>query len=114
MLMKNKYFILGLALFVGVLAWYMMRGAPPSDSLLTTEDFSSASSEADKDLVTTLLQLRAVTLEGAIFQDPAFKSLRDFGTQIVPEPIGRANPFAPLPVVPVTSAGTSSPKSAPR
>jgi hypothetical protein len=105
---KNKFMILGLALVVGMMAWYIMRDTPASNSLLVTEDFSGASSEADKDLVATLLQLRAVTLDGAIFQDPAFQSLRDFGIQIVPEPVGRENPFAPLPAsaAPAVPTGT--------
>ena len=43
-----------------------------------------------------LLDLRAIRLDGQIFSDPAFQSLRDSSVDIVLEPIGRVNPFAPL------------------
>ena len=106
-IMRNKYMIAGLALVVGITAWYVLRDSQPTGDLLVTEDFSGATSEADRDLVTTLLQLRAVTLDGAIFEDPAFRGLRDFGIQIVPEPVGRPNPFAPLPAS--AAAGVAGP-----
>ncbi len=94
-------------LMVGVLVvivvggvWYgMSGGGTTQEPLLTTETVDSGSPSedtADRDLVETLLTLRAITLSGSIFSDPAFKTLQDFGTNIVPEPVGRPNPFAPL------------------
>ena len=66
---------------------------------LTSEDVEleggPVESTVDRELVETLLALRAVTLSGSIFQDIAFQSLKDFGTPIMPEPIGRENPFTP-------------------
>lgn len=81
--------------------WYgMSGGGVETGALLTTDtvnDSGSPTEDAvDRDLVETLLTLRAITLSGTIFNDPAFLSLRDFGTMIVPEPVGRANPFAPI------------------
>jgi hypothetical protein len=64
-------------------------------ALLVTEDLTQAT-ESDRDIVNVLLQLRAVTLSGTIFTDPTFMTLQDFGSEIVPEPVGRPNPFAPL------------------
>ncbi|MEK9153898.1 MAG: hypothetical protein AAB798_00335 [Patescibacteria group bacterium] len=93
---KNKTVIIivsGVLVAIGI--WLGLRGDTPSDSLITTQASSNVSPE-DRSLVDTLLQLRAVSLSGTIFSDPAFVSLRDFGTQIIPEPIGRANPFAPV------------------
>ncbi len=80
--------------------WYGMSGggAAPED-LLTIETVDTGSPSAnseDQELVETLLTLRAITLSGTIFEDPAFKSLLDFGTTIIPEPVGRPNPFAPI------------------
>ncbi len=82
----------------GTLWWGFSQNAAP-EPLLTTVSTSSGSPTkegADQELVATLLTLRAVTLSGTIFQDPAFTNLRDFGTTIVAEPVGRENPFAPL------------------
>lgn len=94
----NKIVVIVLSLIVGAGAWYGMSGGGSSGTtnLLVTEQLGGASNVAEKELVTTLLQLRAVSLDGTILSDPAFTSLQDFGSQIVPEPVGRPNPFAPL------------------
>ena len=76
-------------------AWYAFSGdSVPDDALLTTEVVGEVGT-AEAGIVNTLLTLRAVSLSGTIFSDPTFGTLRDFGTQIVPEPVGRRNPFAP-------------------
>lgn len=109
-ILQNKVLILILgSLFAAGAAWYLfLRDTTPA-SLLTTEDLTITSG-ADKDVVETLLALRSITLSGTIFTDPAFVSLSDNGTQIVPEPVGRPNPF--LPITGGNSA-TSTPSAAP-
>ncbi len=98
LLFKHKtYTFIGLGILVALIAWWTLSaGTPASTSLLETQTVGDQSVAADKGLVGTLLQLRAVSLSGAIFSDPAFRVLRDFGTQIIPEPVGRPNPFAPI------------------
>ena len=90
--------IIVLAVVVAGVAWWGLSGSgsSPSSSLLTTQPLDPSVSPADQNLVATLLQLRAVRLEGTIFNEPTFKALQDYSTQIVPEPVGRDNPFAPL------------------
>ena len=88
--------LIALGVAVGIGAWWGLSGSAPSNSLITTQG-SSGATIADKSLVDTLLQLRSVSLGGSIFSDPAFMTLKDLGTQIVPEPVGRPNPFAPVP-----------------
>lgn len=97
---EHKLLFIGLVVAVAVVAWYGLTRNPAPEPLLTTVTPTGSGSptqqSADQELVATLLTLRAVTLSGTIFQDPAFMSLRDFGTTIVAEPVGRPNPFAPL------------------
>lgn len=81
--------------------WYGMSGGGVENAQLLTTDVvndsgSPTEDTVDRDLVETLLTLRAITLSGTIFSDPSFKALQDFGTTIVPEPVGRDNPFAPI------------------
>ena len=79
--------------------WFGLSQDSDPEPLLTSEIVptgSPSTDSADQELVESLLALRAVTLNVSIFDDPAFRSLKDFGTTIVPEPIGRENPFAPL------------------
>lgn len=98
---KNMVVVIILVVVIVGGVWYgMSGGGTQSEQLLTTEvinDSGSPTEDAvDRDLVETLLTLRAITLSGTIFADPAFKALQDFGTTIVPEPVGRPNPFAPV------------------
>ena len=79
---KHKLIAFGvLGIIVALIAWYALSsGQTPTTSLLTTEATQDASNASDKNLVETLLTLRAVTLSGTILSDPAFTALRDFGT----------------------------------
>lgn len=99
MSLLSEHKILTLALISAVVLaalWYGFSRGTPSSSLLTAQGTAGATNAEDQDLVETLLQLRAVSLSGTILNDPAFRSLQDFGTQIIPEPVGRPNPFAPI------------------
>lgn len=100
------FIALGIIAALGAL-WWSLSGETPTNSLLTTQS-ANGGVPGDKELVDTLLQLRAVSLSGTIFLDPSFMILRDFGTQIVPEPVGRPNPFLPLTSRPTSTkaAGT--------
>ena len=108
-LLKNKFVVVALAGFViATITWYsFMRD--DSAPLLATQDLTQATA-VDSDVVGVLLQLRAVSLSGTIFSDPTFQVLQDFGSEIIPEPVGRPNPFAPLgsSVAATTTATTSA------
>ncbi len=111
-LLKHKLIII-LAIVVAILAWWGLSGlggAPSSPSLLSTQGGDKALTPADQNLVATLLQLRAVKLDGTIFSEPAFAALKDFSTPIVPEPVGRQNPFEPFLHI-ATSSNSSAPAS---
>lgn len=99
-------FIIAILIVAGAV-WFGLSSSAPAAPLLTTDTTTTGSpstDSADQQLVVTLLALRAVTLSGTIFSDPAFTSLKDFGTTIVPEPTGRTDPFAPLSATSSTSA----------
>ena len=100
---QHKLIVALVAIVILGIGWYALSGTPASTPTLTSTSVSW-SSPAEQNLVSTLLALRAVKLDASIFSDTAFMSLKDFSTQIVPEPVGRANPFAPL----STSASVSA------
>ena len=99
-ILQHKLFaLIAIIVIVGAVGYGLMQSNEPASPLLTSEIVptgSPSADSADQELVASLLALRAVTLNATIFQDPAFKSLQDYGTTIVPEPVGRENPFAPL------------------
>jgi len=106
-ILTNKIVLLVVAgIVIAGVVWYSFMRAP-STSLLQTQDVGT--NPVDGDVVTILLQLRSVSLSGTIFSDPAFMSLQDFGSEIMPEPVGRANPFAPLGSI---RTGTTTPAPA--
>lgn len=95
-LFANKILLLVVGVIVAFGLWYGLSSSPSDTSLLDTTTDSAATDPASQEVLETLLALRAISLDGTIFQNPAFQSLQDFSTEIVPEPVGRPNPFAPL------------------
>lgn len=105
---EHKLLFGALIIAVVVTVWYGLSQQGGSAPLLTTSAPAAANDPSqDQSLVSTLLALRAVTLSGTIFTDASFESLHDNGTTIVPEPVGRDNPFAPLGSTTVTAAPSS-------
>jgi hypothetical protein len=50
-----------------------------------------------EEFLVLLLNIQNIKLDGAIFEDPAFKSLQDSSIELVQDiPEGRPNPFAPI------------------
>ena len=93
---NNKLLIIGgLGILVALGVWWGLPSDTPSGSLITPQGDGSLI-PAERNVVDTLLTLRAVSLNGTIFLDPSFKLLKDFGKEITPEPVGRANPFSPI------------------
>ena len=65
-------------------------------SLLISERTSSVPDDVGQDLLALLRTLRDIQLDNSIFSDPVFQSLEDLSQELVPEPVGRNNPFAPI------------------
>ena len=94
-LLRHKLILIGGVILIAGGVWFGMSGNTKTPALETTPIQGSVS-PVGQELVASLLTLRAVKLEGTILTDPSFMSLKDFSTQIVPEAVGRENPFAPL------------------
>lgn len=107
-LAQHKLIVIVVALVVVVGAWYTLSSSGTPTAILTTDapTGSVAVDSADQALVGSLLTLRTVSLSGDIFNDPGYRVLKDFSTTIVPEPVGRQNPFQPL-----TAPASSSPSA---
>jgi hypothetical protein len=106
-LSRRTLILVGIAVLIAGAAWYGLSNSSTSSSGLVTTPISTVSSPAEQGLIATLLTLRAVKLDGTIFSDPVFMSLKDFSTEIVAEPVGRENPFAPLPSRSLPSESTT-------
>lgn len=87
-------FILVFAILGG--GYWFLFGDSSSDDLLISEGPDGGTTAAGLDLLALSARIRSIELDNSIFEDPAFKALRDFGQDLVPEPKGRRNPFAPI------------------
>lgn len=103
LLSQHKLLVIlgGLGIAFGV--WYGL--SPSSSSSVLSSDGGDVG--PGQEVVDTLRQLDVVKLEGGVLQNPSFLALKDFSTQIVPEPVGRPNPFAPLSGGPDSSASST-------
>lgn len=92
---KKYQTIILFVVIVGVLfAGYQFLLAPSNEPALEATPTEAAG--PDQDLVALLFELKGIRLDNTLFADPLFQSLKDFGKDLVSEPIGRVNPFAPL------------------
>jgi hypothetical protein len=109
--MRNKLFIVVIVIIVAAIAWYGLASsaAPAPTGALTS---AGADTSGDSQIVSTLLTLQAITLSGTIFTDPAYPTLKDFTTAIVPVPAGRPDPFAPISVSAAPSASGAAKSAA--
>jgi hypothetical protein len=91
---QNKVILIVLVVIIVGFAWFGLADQQPTTSLLANESRGD-NSVAEQEILRLLLDMRSIRLDSSIFENPAFGSLRDFGRDIVPEPVGRTNPFAP-------------------
>ena len=92
---QNKIILIVLVVVIVAFAWFGLSDREPPSRVLTTTESADDSSVAEQESLRFLLNMRSIRLDISIFESPAFNSLRDFGREIIPEPIGRSNPFAP-------------------
>ncbi len=92
-LLKNILFALALA----VILWlgYKVFFAEDETAPLNAEAVTEASRDT-QEFLGLLQQLRVLRLDEQMFNDARFQSLVDHRQAIIPEPVGRKNPFLPI------------------
>lgn len=84
-------------LFAGYIVYNSFVKDAPNASLLQKTSLTSSStsqSSPEQKLIPLLLKIQSVTLDEKLFLDPVFRALVDFSQPIVPENIGKPNPFS--------------------
>ncbi len=109
---KNKKIIILVVVVILLGLGYMLlnNSAPDSGTTIVVQNQSTA---VGSDLLPLLLQLNALHLDDSIFKDQSFKTLQDYTIDIGSQPIGRSNPFAPLPKTSVAGTTTAATKLPP-
>ncbi len=94
-LSKNTILVLAL-IVVGIVGYYIFASRGGTSAPLTQVE-SGLSDPIGQQIVVELNRLRALqNINADFFKDPAFASLRDYTQVVVPQPVGRGNPFAPV------------------
>jgi hypothetical protein len=91
---KLKKPLIVIAVIIGGFIVYntFVKQSTPT-TLLKTSNVASPKSP-EEDLLPLLLKIQNVTLDEKLFLDPVFRALVDRSQNIVPESIGKDNPFA--------------------
>jgi len=92
----NTVFLIIATLVVGGgLYWFFFMGGDPSAPLSA----NVVQNRAQAQFETLTGQLDPISFDLTIFSDPRFNALVDLATPVMPEPVGHADPFAPIPGV---------------
>jgi hypothetical protein len=94
---------LAVLLIIGLfgVAYYFYNSYMPSSTDSITADNSD--SDVGAHVLSLLNQIQSLNIDSTIFKDPGFNTLVDYSVEIPPVPVGRPNPFAPLPGYPSQS-----------
>ncbi len=110
MLDTIKKLIVPFIVIVGAFVLYsIFIKEEPTTSLLKKE-VATSGDVLGAEIIKAINQISTLTLDRSVFDDPIFKTLIDRSEVLQPEPIGRANPFAPIGstgAAPTTSTSTT-------
>lgn len=93
-ILKNKKILGGIAAVAVLGLGYYVWSSSSEGPLLSSAP--GIASPISQEILATLGQLHTIKLDPAIFTNPAFVSLTDFGVTIPPQNAGRRNPFSPV------------------
>lgn len=96
MFQKYKKVILIAVAIILLFVVYTMFFKKEEEPVLSTTSGVQGLSAENNELISLLSELRSITLEKDIFNNSVFRSLFDFSVILIPEPVSRPNPFAPI------------------
>ena len=95
-LLKNLLIALAIAILLWIGYNFFLKGEA-DDVLSSTGSSLNAQAQFETQaLLAKSQKLSSFKIDGAILNDPRFVSLTNFRINLVPEPVGRPNPFAPV------------------
>lgn len=100
--LKNTIIMVSIVVVAFLLFFYFSGKDTPEGTL--TLDQSSPQSSADAARILNLLnQIQSLRIDTSLFKATAYQTLVDYSVTIPEVPVGRPNPFAPLPGVSAAS-----------
>jgi hypothetical protein len=95
---QHKLMVVGLVLAVCGLAYVLFQDRITNISLpkIGALQQSSENDMAYQEALAVLADVKRISLDTTIFENPKFLSFFDFSRPIDPKPLGRRNPFLPI------------------
>ena len=110
---QNKVLTVIVAVFVFGVVYYAVFVSKGTTPLLSTNSAALGSqTPQSQQMLIVLANLRTIQLNQAVFVDPTYLSLNDFGVLISPESVGRRNPFATFAPIATTTQQIAVPSIA--
>lgn len=81
---------------VALLGWYSLTSTKTNDLETVSTETNQKLDAASAKFLESLNELNSIVIDTSVFQSPAYSQLKDFSRPIMPEPQGRANPFADI------------------
>lgn len=105
-ILRSKLLVIAIIIVVLGGAWYGLTASSPSTGGALTS--AAPDVTGDEAIIQKLDALQTVTLSGDVFNQVSYPTLKDYSTAIIPEPVGRPDPFAPLESQSVDQSGDSA------
>lgn len=97
---KNKVMLVVLLVILAFFGYRFMfkKDASSGKSDLAVDAGAEASGQSaiGRDLIVTISKLKSLNLDDSLFKDPIFNNLSDFSIPLIPQEVGRSNPFSPI------------------
>lgn len=94
----TKNILIGSVVLVLVFASYklLIKKEDQTGAGLVSTPAAVTSTSATREAATTLQKIKRIEVDTGIFSETSFVSLTDYRVEILPEAVGRDNPFAPV------------------
>lgn len=89
---KLKLPLIGIAVLFGAFILYQEFVKSPKSTAVITS--TSEESGPERDFLPLLLQIQSIEFDERLFTDSVFRALVDWSQPIVPETVGKSNPFS--------------------
>lgn len=93
--LKNATVIIGLIVIAG-LGYYLFLMQQDENVTLESQNTVGEARLASARFIRELNAIQSLEISTNLFSDPRFRSLVDFSRPVLPLPVGRDNPFAPV------------------
>ncbi len=99
---KKTIIIIAAIIIISIVGYfYYMGGQTTSSSTLEVSKDTTDAQIAGQRVLGLLNQIRSLKIDTSLFKDPLYLTLIDYAVDVPPQEIGRPNPFAPIPGMPV-------------